>query len=618
MEFLSGYLQGGWNILLVVLGLGAIVFLHELGHFLMAKKNKVRVEAFSLGFGPVIWKRRHGETEYRLSLLPLGGYVKMAGEMRTDAVSGEPWELTSKTPWQRFQIFVAGAVMNLIIAFPIAILCYWVGKYESGALVGTPGYAETLAGLRPGDEVLEVGGRKIDTLDQFRIEMVRRQKGSEVPVKVRRGKEELTLTVKAMSGIFHGSRPTTVMLSKVAPDSPLGRLGVRPGDEIEAVDGVPVMIRSQAQEQLRKAAGREAVIRFRRRNPDWSVETIEHKVAVPSRTVHVLLPDEHLMEPVVGFVAEGSAAGELLQPGDVVVRIGDRPIACWRDLRDAVEPSAGVPLEIEVLRDGKKQAFTLTPGHGGANGAGALGIGQKPTKTVAHVVPGSASDRAGLRAGDQLDAVPSQSGPDVTWGHKDLLVAGSPEPKTVAIEVRRKGEEKPVKLSLSTEPRSEADFGALGIGDPQGGLFVEMANHFRERTFSQAVAAGLHEPVDIAVMTFEVLRKLLTGGESHKGLSGPLGIAHVTYTQAERSFGNYLWLLCLITVNLGVFNLLPIPVLDGGHNVLLLIEVVRKWFGKPPPSERFVATFQYVGLIFILFLFVVVTFNDVGRLWGRG
>jgi len=115
-----------------------------------------------------------------------------------------------------------------------------------------------------------------------------------------------------------------------------------------------------------------------------------------------------------------------------------------------------------------------------------------------------------------------------------------------------------------------------------------------------------------------VLRKLVTGGESHKGLSGPLGIAHVTYTQAERSFGNYLWLLCLITVNLGVFNLLPIPVLDGGHNVLLLIEVVRKWFGKPPPSERFVATFQYVGLIFILFLFVVVTFNDVGRLWGRG
>jgi regulator of sigma E protease len=251
------------------------------------------------------------------------------------------------------------------------------------------------------------------------------------------------------------------------------------------------------------------------------------------------------------------------------------------------------------------------------SGQGALGIGQKSTKVVAHVVPGTAADRAGLQAGDELDAVPSQSGPDVTWDHKDLFVM-SAEPKSVPIEIRRKGEEKPLRLTLTTEPRTEGDLQALGIGGPQGQLLCEMSNHLRERTFGQAVAAGLHEPVDIAVMTFEVLRKLVGGGESPKGLSGPIGIAHVTYLQAEKSFGNFLWLLCLITVNLGIFNLLPIPVLDGGHNVLLLIEVVRKWFGKPPPSERFVATFQYAGLIFILFLFVYVTFNDVGRLWGRG
>ena len=615
MEFLSGYLQNGWNILLVVLGLGAIVFLHELGHFVMAKKNKVRVEAFSLGFGPVLWKRRHGETEYRLSLLPLGGYVKMAGEMRTDDLTGEPWELTSKTPWQRFQIFVAGAVMNLIIAFPIAILCYWVGKYESGALIGTPGYAETLAGIRPGDEVLQVGGRKVDTLDQFRIEMVRRQKGTEVPVQVKRGAETLTLTVKAMSGIYHSSRPSDVMLSKVEPDSPIAKLGVRPGDEIEAVDGVPVVLRAHAEGLLQKAGGREIPIRIRRRNPDWSLESLEHKVQVPTKTWHVLRGDEHLMEPIVGAVMDGSAAKDKLEAGDVVVRIGTKPITCWKDLKDGVEPSAGVPIEIEVLRDGKNQVVTVTPGHNPSNGLGALGIQPKPTKVVAHVVPGSASDRAGLKKGDELDAVPTQSGPDVTWGHKDLYVTAS-EPKTVAVEVRRKGEDKPLKITLSTEPRSEGDLQALGVGSPQGQLMCVMANHLRERNFSQAIAAGLHEPVDIAVMTFEVLRKLVSGGESPKGLSGPIGIAHVTYVQAEKSFGNFLWLLCLITVNLGIFNLLPIPVLDGGHNVLLLIEVVRKWFGKPPPSERFVATFQYAGLIFILFLFVYVTVNDVFRISG--
>jgi regulator of sigma E protease len=600
-----------------VLGLGAIVFLHELGHFAMAKKNKVRVEAFSLGFGPVLWKRRHGETEYRLSLLPLGGYVKMAGEMLTDDRSGEPWELTSKTPWQRFQIFVAGAVMNLIIAFPIAILCYWVGKYESGAQIGAPGYAESLAGIRPGDEILQVGSRKIDTLDQFRIEMIRRSTGTEVPVRVRRGEQTLDLTVRTMSSSNHGSRPTSVMLGKVDPESILGKLGVRAGDEIEAVDGKSVVVRAQAEDLLKKAGGREARISIRRRNPDWTVTVDEHKVQVPQKTWHVLPYDEHLFQPIVADAPEGLAAKGKIKPGDVIVRVGQNPIRCWRDLRMAVEPSAGVPIEIEVLREGKSEVVTLTPGHSWGTGMGAIGIERKPTKVAAHVVPGSAAERAGLKDGDELDAVPSQSGPDVTWGHKDLFIWAG-EPKSVDVEVRRKGEDKPIKLRFTTEPRTEGDLQALGVGGPEGQLLCEPANHFRERTFSEALAAGLREPVDIGIMTFEVLRKLVTGGESPKGLSGPIGIAHVTFLQAEKAFGNFLWLLCLITVNLGIFNLLPIPVLDGGHNVLLLIEVVRKWFGKPPPSEKFVATFQYAGLIFILFLFVYVTFNDVGRLWGRG
>ena len=119
-------------------------------------------------------------------------------------------------------------------------------------------------------------------------------------------------------------------------------------------------------------------------------------------------------------------------------------------------------------------------------------------------------------------------------------------------------------------------------------------------------------------MTVEVLRKLVKGGEPLGGLSGPLGIVTASYHFAELSFGNFVWLMCLITVNLGIFNLLPIPVLDGGHNVLLAIEVVRKWFGKPPPSEKFVAAFQYTGLVFILALFVFVTYNDVSRFFLRG
>ncbi|HEV3028130.1 MAG TPA: site-2 protease family protein, partial [Planctomycetota bacterium] len=171
MHQLMTWLGNGSNVVLVVVGLGMIIFLHELGHFLMAKKNGVRVEIFSLGFGQAIFKFRRGETEYRIAWLPLGGYVKMAGETLMDERKGEPFELTSKTPWQRFQIFVAGAVMNLIIAFPIAILSYAVGKCEAPNVVGTPSLADAQAEnpLQAGDTIIEVDGRKIDSLDKYRI-----------------------------------------------------------------------------------------------------------------------------------------------------------------------------------------------------------------------------------------------------------------------------------------------------------------------------------------------------------------------------------------------------------------------------------------------------------------
>jgi regulator of sigma E protease len=158
----------------------------------------------------------------------------------------------------------------------------------------------------------------------------------------------------------------------------------------------------------------------------------------------------------------------------------------------------------------------------------------------------------------------------------------------------------------------------VGLRGAGSVLMLGDARMLRERSFGDAFAAGMREPVDVTVLTFDLLRKLVMLEESAKGLSGPIGIFAATFRMAEMAFGNYLWLLCLITVNLGVFNLLPIPVLDGGHNVLLLIEVVRKWFGKGPPSARFIAAFQYSGLIFILCLFMMVTFNDLRRMFFGG
>jgi regulator of sigma E protease len=97
-------------------------------------------------------------------------------------------------------------------------------------------------------------------------------------------------------------------------------------------------------------------------------------------------------------------------------------------------------------------------------------------------------------------------------------------------------------------------------------------------------------------------------------VSGPITLYDVAGDAGAKGTTYFVWAMAVTSVNLGLINLLPIPVLDGGHNVLLGIEVVRKWFGKPPPSEKFVATFQYAGLLFILALFLFVTYNDISKL----
>ena len=629
MQQITQWLSSGWNIILVVLGLGLIIFLHELGHFLMAKKNGVRVEIFSLGFGQAIFKFRRGETEYRIAWLPLGGYVKMAGETLMDERKGEPFELTSKTPWQRFQIFVAGAVMNLLIAFPIACLAYVVGKVEIPNEVGVPGFAEAKAGIQAGDVVLEVDGRKIDSLEKLRIEMIRHPNGTMVPVKVKRGDEVLTKQVESMRSGFHDSKPPMLMLVEPIAGSSLRSKGVEEKDEIVSINGKRVHVQHEADALLKQNVDKDVTLEIRRRGPTFDNDDKLRTVTLrlPKKVWYEILRDDNVIEARVGNVLDDHAAAGILKTGDYILQIGDKKIASWPQMRAVIEVSGGTSIPVTVRRSGEEKTFTITPAKG-EGGKGLLGIGpyEKMGSVFADVKPGSFYDRMGLQSGDKLVKIEGYSG-DVTfegipkekvpavWGVREAA------PLKIAIEVERGG--KRVPLTLTAEPKEEGDLAAAGFqtldeGWLKGGLKSGASMPFRRRPFLEAVKVGLVEPIDITVMTVDILKKVLTGGESAKGFSGPIGIMQASYAFAERAFGNFVWLLCLITVNLGIFNLLPIPILDGGHNVLLGIEVVRKWFGKPPPSEKFIAGFQYVGLAFILTLFVFVTYNDIFRLIGRG
>ncbi len=233
--------------------LGVLVFVHELGHFLMARWHGVRVLVFSLGFGPKLMKVKRGDTEYALSAIPLGGYVKMAGENPEDQRTGSDDEFLSKTKWQRFQILIMGPVMNLALAVILTAVVLMQGEqipsYEDQPVVIGKVEADSAAqraGLRPGDRILRVGGDEVTTWDRFAL-AIGTKAGRDVPLTIVRDGRDERITVRPTSrgrfdfgeiGVLPDVYPS---VPSVVEGGPADRAGIEPGDVIVAINGERVV-----------------------------------------------------------------------------------------------------------------------------------------------------------------------------------------------------------------------------------------------------------------------------------------------------------------------------------------------------------------------------------------
>ncbi|HEX7152713.1 MAG TPA: RIP metalloprotease RseP [Thermoanaerobaculia bacterium] len=263
------------NVLGFVIVLGFLIFVHEAGHFFVAKFFKVRVLVFSFGFGKRLFGFHRGDTDYRVSLIPLGGYVRMAGDTPEDNQLGNPDEFLSKPKWQRFLILFAGPFMNIIIAlaFVAGLAMNGIPEVDIAPVIGNvaPNSAAAKAGLQVGDRIVRVGTETVDEYDDLRMIMSLNAGTALTVVYERQGQTRTTTLTPAREKSEYGPvgragiQPWVApLIGSVVPGSAAEQAGLRGGDRIVSINGKPVQQLGDMDDVLEKTEGKPVTLAIAR------------------------------------------------------------------------------------------------------------------------------------------------------------------------------------------------------------------------------------------------------------------------------------------------------------------------------------------------------------------
>ncbi len=450
-------------ILSFILGLGLLIFIHEFGHFVVAKLNGIRVERFSLGFGPRLIKFTIGETEYCLSALPFGGYVKMTGQddfgpEEDISPNADPRAFTSKSILARLSVVVAGPIMNLILPFILFPAALMIGVHEHKVMQESPhllGVLENspteVAGLQKGDLIKKVMGKEVSNWKEALEAFSDMEQQKTIPIVFER------------SGEIKSTEINVANLDKCGEG-----VGLHPLEFLS-------------------------------------------------------------FPPVIGEIEPNSPAeAEGLKVEDRVLAINDEAVEEWQDITKKIRASNAESILIKIKRDKEILDFKIKP---------------KQHKCV-------------------------------------------------------------------RDDKSEKLTPIIGI------MHSRLANSdyqvFRY-SFSDALTRGVEKSFEFYGLTFHILKKLVTGKLSMNELGGPFRIAQASGQRARHGMGEFFIFLCFLSIQLGVLNLLPIPVLDGGHVMFLTYEAIF----RKPLSVKIRYFLQVVFLILLFSFMIFITFNDIIGIWSQ-
>lgn len=592
-----------------VLGIGLLIFVHEFGHYLAARLAGVRVEVFSLGFGPRLIGFRRGDTDYRIAAVPLGGYVRVAGEDPIQREGLAPHDLYAKGFFARTTFFAGGIAMNVLFALVAFPIVFGAGVSFTAPVLGTvePGGPAWRAGLVPGDRVVDVAGKAMYSFENLLTELALAGGRGPVELTVERDGQRKSALVEpvfeAGSGIFEiGVGPDFVMasarVSSVDHGGPAAEAGLAEGDRILAIGGRAVDHHAQREvlEALRPGDALSLTIARAERTFDTTLTTRRIERSPPQLGILSI-------EPVVAALREAAAVEALgLRVGDRVLAVDGEPFRARELVPSHRSPG---PIRIAVLRDRKIVELTSVLDEPACRSLHQDVAMDSPVGDIVVAPrPGSPAEAAGVRAGDVIRRVDDQPIHEWTDVLRIVRGAGRRPLKHVIDRLEPDGSLSRHDLTIAAAPVVDADLGFEVTYD-------QRTDTVRADGIGAAMRQGYVASIDMIKQIYVTLKRLVTGDVSARNVSGIVGISVVTYRSAQRGWAELLWLLAALSLNLAVVNLLPIPLLDGGHLLFLLIERVR----GAPLSARVLNYSQVVGLVFVLALVVFVTFNDIRRLF---
>lgn len=554
MEMIIGFLQSGLSAVFpFVILLGILIFVHELGHFAVAKYFGVRVEVFSLGFGKKLFSYKKGDTTYCISLIPLGGYVKMFGDEIGANLPDEEkkFAFTHKPVSQRIAVVLAGPLMNLFFAififFVVAMLGEDVRAPKAGDLA-LESQAYSL-GFRSGDTILKVNEASVSTWDEFQ-HLISQSTDKALNIQVQRESSTLIETVTATPTLH--PNPNILSLDNYIGDIPgltstsrASIVGVRPG--------------SVAQN--------------------------------------------------IGF-----------KTGDLIKRVNGTEVKFFRQLENAMISLAGPTLAVVVERrenllSEKSEIVSLEIEKSQVSSMASLGL-ESPDLYLADIVKGSPAERARLQVGDRISAVNDQA---VTkW--EDILnnVKTYSGAEGLSFTIQRAGgtTEKltivPEITSHLTAQGSEEKRYTIGIR-PWIMTAIPDITNVKSDNMGAAFARSLERTGEVTTMTVVSFLRLVQGMISPKTIGGVISIGQVASESFRMGLSQFLIIMGFISINLFILNLLPIPVLDGGHLLFYTIEALR----GAPVSMRKMEIAQQIGLVMLMSLMAFALFNDFTRIFGN-